>query len=107
MSDFPVEPLPGSKVVIETMQGLVSHVHAPEGLEIVVVDHDALGDPELASDDDVREVMAKSPSLPWGSDGYDYRSAMRGPTLEELASTEVRPGLRTRESELAERSFID
>ena len=103
MSDFSVEILSGQKIVIEMRSGLLSSVHAPEGLEIIVVDHDVLADDELCSDDDVSETMASSPSLPWGEGDYGYRPVMRELKLSRLAATEIKPGTRQRASELAER----
>jgi hypothetical protein len=105
MGDFPVQVLPGQKVVVETMEGLVSSVHAPEGIAVVVVDHDALADPDLVSDEDVRELMTQTPELPWGQDGYTYRKVMRDKPIMDSVETEITPGPRGRRSELAERQL--
>lgn len=64
------------RVIVEVSGGLVQVVHVPEGIEAVVVDHDELSD-ETTPPERVREVVAESPELPWGKEGYSYRDEMR------------------------------
>lgn len=64
--------VPDNKVIVEVAGGLVNAVWAPEGIEVVIVDHDNLEDADTPVEDIV-ETVARSSELPWGAQGYDYR----------------------------------
>jgi hypothetical protein len=83
---MPLEVKVTDKVIIEVSGGLVNATWAPDGIEVVVVDHDNLTD-EDTPEEDVAEIVAATPELPWGESGYDYRDSMEPPLKKVVLDT--------------------
>lgn len=93
--------VPANKVIVEASGGVVQVVWTPPGVEAVVVDWDDFGDAD-SDPEQLKEIVAKTPELPWGTDGYPYPTGVGEIDFIEVPET-VAAGPRSRPSAMAER----